>query len=531
MFIIDDFAIAAAAAEAASVAAAAETTAATIAAEQAATAAAAQATQQAGVMAAEQAAAQAAAQTGVAQNAVPAIVKEAVPVGQELATTGIKSLPPAGGVENPDMYNQLVQAFQEQAVGTPPPASPYAQLASGPVTSDVAPTPLVQTPPTGPAPLAETAPGSGIRPPTTKLPTMFNMPGASEVLSTPSVGTPPATPSLYSGINIPTGAMPAAESSPFVQGFSDVMNWIDKNPFKSAALGYMGLNAIGAFRSGQQPSTFGGPSYGPGMVLSPNFRPGPYTAPNVYRPSYAAGGITEATYPQAGIDRTQYATPTQMPTSAEVVASDYDTPTSPFTGEQKRMNSGGIIALAKGSNPEMFKQYQSMMEGNRPKAPTSTPEVKLMEDTDPDTKYQDALTATLIRQGKINKRANMPTPTLARPTPMGTINLAPPGTQQAASGGIMGYSLGGYAAGGNPRLLRGPGDGMSDDIPATIGNRQPARLADGEFVIPADVVSGLGNGSTEAGAKRLHKMMDKVRVARTGKKKQAPAIKADKYLA
>jgi hypothetical protein len=98
----------------------------------------------------------------------------------------------------------------------------------------------------------------------------------------------------------------------------------------------------------------------------------------------------------------------------------------------------------------------------------------------------------------------------------------------AAGGGIM--SLGGYAAGGNPRLLKGPGDGMSDNIPATIGNKQPARLADGEFVIPADVVSHLGNGSTEAGAKRLHEMMTKVRSARTGNSKQGKQINANKYM-
>ena len=103
-------------------------------------------------------------------------------------------------------------------------------------------------------------------------------------------------------------------------------------------------------------------------------------------------------------------------------------------------------------------------------------------------------------------------------------------TQNAASGGIMGYSLGGYAHGGNPRLLRGPGDGMSDDIPATIGERQPARLADGEFVVPADVVSHLGNGSTEAGAEKLHGMMDKIRMAKTGRKKQAPQLKTDKFI-
>jgi hypothetical protein len=71
---------------------------------------------------------------------------------------------------------------------------------------------------------------------------------------------------------------------------------------------------------------------------------------------------------------------------------------------------------------------------------------------------------------------------------------------------------------------------MSDSIPGVIGGRQPARLADGEFVVPADVVSHLGNGSTDAGAKRLYSMMDNIRKARTGKKKQSPEINADKYL-
>lgn len=86
-----------------------------------------------------------------------------------------------------------------------------------------------------------------------------------------------------------------------------------------------------------------------------------------------------------------------------------------------------------------------------------------------------------------------------------------------------------YARGG--RMLKGPGDGMSDDIPATIANKQPARLANEEFVIPADVVSHLGNGSSEAGAKQLYKMMDRVRQARTGTKKQGKQINPEKYLA
>jgi hypothetical protein len=78
--------------------------------------------------------------------------------------------------------------------------------------------------------------------------------------------------------------------------------------------------------------------------------------------------------------------------------------------------------------------------------------------------------------------------------------------------------------------LDGAGDGMSDSIPATIEGKQPARLADGEFVVPADVVSHIGNGSSKAGSKRLYAMMDKVRHARTGNKKQGKQIKPEKYM-
>ena len=89
----------------------------------------------------------------------------------------------------------------------------------------------------------------------------------------------------------------------------------------------------------------------------------------------------------------------------------------------------------------------------------------------------------------------------------------------------------GYAEGGTPRFLSGGGDGMSDSIHATINGKQPARLADGEFVIPADVVSGIGNGSSKAGAKRLYGMMDRVRKERTGTTKQAKAINPAKLMA
>lgn len=112
-------------------------------------------------------------------------------------------------------------------------------------------------------------------------------------------------------------------------------------------------------------------------------------------------------------------------------------------------------------------------------------------------------------------------------TPTVASTVTPTVTPLASGGGIS--ALGGYSDGGH--LLRGPGDGVSDSIPATIGNKQPARLADGEFVIPARIVSEIGNGSTEAGAKKLYAMMDRIQGARKKSIKNVAAnTKADKYL-
>jgi hypothetical protein len=167
-------------------------------------------------------------------------------------------------------------------------------------------------------------------------------------------------------------------------------------------------------------------------------------------------------------------------------------------GDAPGMASGGIAAYRSGG--------LKMGEG-------------IARDTDTDTASLNAFEAAKKRMSKINKAANMPKNYAAQmPQVRGLGEIA------VAQGG----SIGGYSDGG--RMLKGPGDGMSDSIPATIGKRQPARLADGEFVVPADVVSHLGNGSTDAGARKLYSMMDKVRTARTGKKKQAPAVKTDKYM-
>jgi hypothetical protein len=111
----------------------------------------------------------------------------------------------------------------------------------------------------------------------------------------------------------------------------------------------------------------------------------------------------------------------------------------------------------------------------------------------------------------------------------GPNGMAAGGIAALARGGMG--QLGSYSDGG--QLLRGPGDGVSDSIPATIGKGQPARLADGEFVVPARIVSELGNGSTEAGAKQLYAMMARIQAGRaktTGKNQVAKNSKAVRHL-
>ena len=94
------------------------------------------------------------------------------------------------------------------------------------------------------------------------------------------------------------------------------------------------------------------------------------------------------------------------------------------------------------------------------------------------------------------------------------------GDDSMMQGGIAALAKGGLP----PRYLRGGGDGMSDSIKANIEGKQEARLADGEFVVPADVVSHIGNGSSNAGAKKLYAMMNRIRKSRTGKTRQAPEV-------
>jgi len=268
-----------------------------------------------------------------------------------------------------------------------------------------------------------------------------------------------------------------------------------------------GTSALGAMMQAER-NRFGVPGqedYVSSFDPSKFQRSAPTYAPeSVYRPDYrdyltaAEGGIMKLAnggpvermsmmntamnpqgglYPQGMIDKTQYATPTQRPVSSELM----ETEPSYQRSNPMLMAEGGIANIVEAAKAQglTLDAYQNIYgRGN-----------------------------AIVEMEKALKEGKMVNPGMAR-------------------GGIA--DLGGYSDGG--RMLKGPGDGMSDSIPATIGGRQPARLADGEFVVPADVVSHLGNGSTDAGAKQLYSMMDKVRKARTGKKAQGKQINPRKYM-
>jgi hypothetical protein len=359
----------------------------------------------------------------------------------------------------------------------------------------------------------------------------------------------------------PTASTPA--SNGFMQGFTQ---FAKDNPFLTGAGIYTVASTTGMLNQNygqEQPEeeeeTYTGPR------LSSNFQGGPYSPPNVYKPRYAEGGILQAyqaggpvermsqmntainpqggLYPQGMIDKTQYALPTQRPTSMEVVDA----------GAQRTFAEGGIASIpryyrgdlatsrrgdAYSATQRFLDMYDPQSKYTPPKG-ADNPDVGIFRDTSAATRNKSAFDAAMTRQAALEKQSNVDTdaklPRASRSA--GQLNMKAQGSKtekddeyEYAMGGITQANLGGYAAGGNPRLLKGPGDGMSDNIPAIIGRRQPARLADGEFVVPADVVSHLGNGSTDAGAKKLHGMMDNVRKARTGKKKQAPAVKTSRFI-
>lgn len=263
--------------------------------------------------------------------------------------------------------------------------------------------------------------------------------------------------------------------------------------------------------------------------------------PRVYEAGYrgmADGGIaslnpmspmSNPVYPQSQQTQTAFSTSPQYPNSMRsAIASDYDTRTNPTLGTEmpmgyadgggigflERMHPGGKLGEIAGdlygtvheNSPSWLNDAQpgGFMGASQPGRLEYEARQRQKQEEE-DRKVREARDAAAAQAAQV-----------ARDTGMNA---------NMARGGIA--SLGGYSDGG--RLLRGPGDGVSDSIPASIGGRQPARLADGEFVVPSRIVSELGNGSTDAGARRLYDMMDRVQRRRgttVGKGKIAKNTKA-----
>jgi len=194
-----------------------------------------------------------------------------------------------------------------------------------------------------------------------------------------------------------------------------------------------------------------------------------------------------------------------------------------LTGANRFQNATNTPISSDVVMPTDYEGQTGFAKGGHLSSSASTPDVGIFYDNNLTTKNLPAWNASQAGHKQIAKRANIKAKDLPK---TGIEKLGGDFSDAGASGGIA--TLGSYSDGG--RLLKGPGDGMSDNIPAQIGKHQPARLADGEFVVPADVVSHLGNGSTDAGAKKLYSMMDKIRKARTGRKAQGKQVNADKFL-
>jgi hypothetical protein len=325
-------------------------------------------------------------------------------------------------------------------------AEPGSMLAAGPTTPGAG----LNTVPT-PTSYTSTLPAGGLNPSVPQTPSPmggnFNPNFSGSTAVQPSAFQAPQANGLFTNagnISVPPTAVAPSAASAF-----DKANMIGG--------GVAGINALL-----QPPPTLPANTPGTQRYTGPlskfkydpsTYQPDIVTPPTpLYKAQYAQGGIASLPtspnpnmmqsgpsnvdfmgndmYPQSQIQHSYYATPTQLPTSAQQAMASYEPNTNPLTGQP---------------------------------------------------------------------------------------------TQFMAEGGIAQLAVGG-------KLLKGDGDGMSDGIKANIGGKQEARLADGEFVIPADVVSHLGNGSTDAGAKHLYSMMDKVRKARTGNPKQGKQINADRYM-
>jgi hypothetical protein len=442
-------------------------------------------------------------------------------------------LPPAGS----EMVKSLTpgqEAFMRSSVadasGTVAPTEflppPGSETASNFLTNP----PPLNTPPVDASSIGNQALGQGLKPPT----------GIEQGLKLNPVE------SLSKALPPPS---PVDTAKDFLsQGFEKGLKFVKDNPKEVG----MGLMAVGQYLN--QPEEPKKKKYAAADMSG--FQPSvpkqqPFQRSYDWQ-GYAVGGPVEMMsaqnavgdnqmYPQAGLQTAMYSNPmVQRPMPTNVVSQGVDASVDPYTGEP-RFASGGTtddeydkpLTKAQKAARGLSKSFEDM-EKERAKELSSLKSMgdKFDEGIIPRSRTQQLTSpysAAMNEYAKLAKKSKVPVVEMPK-TNLGDIDSYMDTPIDAANGGIM-HGLGGYSDGG--RLLKGPGDGVSDSIPAVIGNKQPARLADGEFVIPARIVSELGNGSTEAGARKLYAMMERVQASRKksiGKKKVAVNSKSDKHL-
>ncbi len=451
---------------------------------------------------------------GIIQGGADVMAQEAAKqAGQQAAQQGIMS-----------GANPAVAPPVAPPVGTPtPPAGDYG-LNAGLNTNTGVGTGLKL--PAGPDPYSGT--------------TLTNVPGGSQGLSTSG--------GLEVGEAKLQGAELATKSAPskLAEGFNkakefagEAGKFAKENPLLTTGGIMLAQNMMQP--SNEQPAKkkYSGSGGGGGDFKYGDPSTGRYVP--IFEPTaYAIGGPVEQMsaqnalgantgYPMANLQTPMYTNPQMSrPTATNVVSPSADTGVDTYTGE---------IRMASGGKTNAFEEMMREEEARRKKeiaqsrAETEQEAKSQAGRAKPYSRTQSTNTpyAAAIKEFQaLSKKYGIPTTAPAK------TNVDLMGDQDqieyAANGGIM-HGLGGYSDGG--RLLKGPGDGVSDSIPAVIGSKQPARLADGEFVIPARIVSELGNGSTEAGARKLYAMMERVQKRRgktVGKGKVAVNSKADKHL-
>lgn len=348
-------------------------------------------------------------------------------------------------------------------------------------------------------------------------------------------------------------AFPLAPKNALERGFESALKYAQDNPVSTG----LGLMSVGQYLN--KPDDGKSKGQYKNKVDMSGFKP---SSPSVspFKRSYewqkfAVGGPVEqmsamnavggnTMYPQSQLQVPAYSNPlVQRPIPTDVVMTTGDAGMNPFSDAPKYAAGGisetdaneyGLSTRKQRAIKGLSSAYEDM-EKEREKQMAA---LRAMGDKEGSggtiarsrtQQLSSPFSAAQEEHKRLSKKLKIPVAELPK-TNLGDIDNYMDIPVEAANGGIMG-NLGSYSDGG--RLLKGPGDGVSDSIPAVIGKHQPARLADGEFVIPARIVSELGNGSTEAGARKLYAMMDRIQNTRKksiGKKKVAVNSKADKHL-